>query len=85
MAAYKKTPAQIMGGIIEAAMSAEGINGLALAKRMKLSKSVVYDDLKDPDRIPQHRLWLYLTVLGVDCQQVLAPVAHAIADQMIIR
>lgn len=78
-----KTPARIMWAIIAAEMQLQCITQKALAKRIGKSESLVSDDARDPDRIPQWRLWLYFAVLGIDAETVLRPVLDAHKENML--
>lgn len=81
----KKTPAQILASMIEAAMAIQKVNGQELARRVRTSANTVYSDLNDPDRIPQNRLWLYFTVLDIDCTDTLQAVADRFSATIIQR
>jgi hypothetical protein len=81
----KKTPSQIMGGMISATMSFKGISAAECARGMGLSTGTVYKDIADPERIPQDRLWRYFIFLGVPIQDALEKIANSVATMMIQR
>ena len=72
-----RTPARLLWGMIEAERHAQSLTQGALAKLAGCSAHTASLDAKDPERIPQARLWLYFAALGIDAQTVLAPVAQA--------
>jgi hypothetical protein len=78
----KKTPSQVTAGIIRAAMSAESMTIDQLAKLAKVCKRTVSADLIDPERIPQGRLWLYFTALGIPIDGALQNTAAAFAQSL---
>ena len=55
----------------------------ALAQRIGKSESLVSDDARDPDRIPQWRLWLYFAAVGIDAGEVLRPILDAHRENML--
>lgn len=81
----KKTPSQIIAGIIKAAMNFEGLNPHDLAKQMHVHVNTVYGDMRDPDRIPQNRLWLYFTVLGIPVEESLEAIASSFTAKIVAR
>ena len=81
----KRTPSQITAQIIRAAMSKDGTTPQSLAKQMQVHVNTVYQDMRDPDRIPQNRLWMYFTVLGVSVDDALAQIANAFTKTLIER
>ena len=85
MSRPKRTPSQITAGIIRAAMSKDGTTPQSLAKQMQVHVNTVYSDLRDPDRIPQNRLWLYFTVLGVPIEDALEKIAKEFAFSLVRR
>lgn len=85
MSRPKRTPSQITAGIIRAAMSKDETTPHSLAKQMKVHPNTVYSDMKDPDRIPQDRLWMYFTVLGVSVDDALAQIANAFTKSLLER
>ncbi len=78
----KKTPSQITVGIIRAAMGNADISVPELAKRMFVHANTVYADLRDPERIPQNRLWMYFTVLGVPVDDALKRIADSFSQTL---
>lgn len=78
----KKTPSQIIGSLIQAAMSVNGVTVPRLAGMMKTHPNTIRADLHDPDRIPQSRVWLYFTVLGIPVQDALQSVAERFAQSI---
>ena len=85
MSRPKRTPSQITAGIIRAAMSKDGMTQQSLAKRMKVHVNTVNHDMKDPDRIPQDRLWMYFTVLGVSVDDALQRIADSFSAMLVQR
>ena len=81
----KKTPSQITAGIIRAAMSKDGTTPQSIAKQMQVHVNTVYSDLRDPDRIPQNRLWLYFTVLGIPVDDALQRIADSFSAMLVQR
>ena len=81
----EKSPSAITCGIIKAAMGAADMNAEKLAKRMNVHINTVYRDLKEPERIPQDRLWLYFTVLGVPVNESLQSIANQFALSIVQR
>lgn len=81
----KKTPSQITAGIIQAAMSSCEMKPQDVAKRMQIHVNTVRNDMRDPDRIPQNRLWLYFTVLGVPIEDALEKIAKEFAFSLVRR
>lgn len=77
-----KTPSQITVDLIQAAMSIGGLSAKALACKAKVHPNTVYMDLRDPDRIPQNRLWLYFTVLDIPVQDALNRIAESFAHSI---
>lgn len=80
-----KTPSRIMAGMIEQALRVTGTKKSELAAAVKCSPNTVTNDLRDPERIPQGRMWLYFTALDIPVETVLQNVAYSIADKMIHR
>ena len=80
-----KTPSQVMMNLIQAAMSVSGLSVNGLAGRMQVHPNTVRNDIRDPDKIPQSRLWLYFAVLGIPIQDSLNTIAenfaHSIAQR----
>lgn len=85
MSRPKRTPSQITAQIIRAAMSKDGTTPQSLAKQMQVHVNTVYQDMRDPDRIPQNRLWMYFTVLGVSVDDALARIADAFTKSLLER
>lgn len=79
---YLKTPSRIMADIIMGAMSMRGETRYTLAKKMHLHHNTVYLDLKDPERIPQDRLWLYFTVLEIPVGDYLQAAGKSYLDEL---
>jgi len=77
-----KSPSQITCRIIHAGMSAEGMSVHELAKRTGVHHNTVYTDLKQPEKIPQDRLWLYFTILNVPVENALARIAAEFAEML---
>ena len=80
-----KSPSAITCRIIKAAMGAADMNAEKLAKRMNVHINTVYRDLKEPERIPQDRLWLYFTALGVPVNESLQTIANQFAFSIVQR
>lgn len=76
-----RTPARIMADLVECALIVSGETKTSLAKKMKVSLNTVVADLKDPERIPQGRLWLYFALLGAPMDEALNAVAHRFAEK----
>ena len=81
----KQTPSQITCKLIQAALSASGMGVAELARRVQVNVNTVRNDLHDPDRIPQNRLWLYFTVLGVPIEDALEKIAKEFAFSLVRR
>ena len=84
-AKHNKTPAQIMANLIACAMTVQGETQKSLAKKARVHPNTVCSDLRDPERIPQHRLWLYFTVLDVPVDECLNAVAVKFAESAVKR
>lgn len=74
-----RTPSRIMADMIECAMLCQSETRQSIAKKMGISINTVCADLKEPERIPQSRLWMYFTVLGAPMQSALESVAKEFA------
>lgn len=85
MRKHYRTPSRIMADMIEAALKVSGTNRAELAKLARCSPNTLTADLKDPERIPQGRLWLYLTALSIPVEDVLRGIAYSVADKAIER
>ena len=81
----RQTPSQITCKIIQAALSSSGMSVAELAKRVQVHTNTDRNDLHDPDRIPQNRLWLYFTVLGVPIEDALEKIAKEFAFSLVRR
>lgn len=76
-----KTPARLVWQMISAEMTRQKLTQQDLARLARCSKNTVSMDSKEPERIPMSRVWTYFAVLGIDCAEVLKPIAHRIADE----
>lgn len=85
MAKHKKTPAEIIGTIISAAMGAQSVTADRLAVTAGVHRNTVYRDLKDPDGMTMQRVWLYFTVLGVPVDEGLQSFADSFARSLTVR
>ena len=81
----RQPPSQITCKIIQAALSSSGMSVAELAKRVQVHTNTVRNDMRDPDRIPQNRLWLYFTVLGVPIEDALEKIAKEFAFSLVRR
>ena len=81
----RQTPSQITCKLIQAALSASGMGVAELARRVQVHVNTVRNDFRDPDRIPQNRLWLYFTVLGVPIEDALEKIAKEFAFSLVRR
>lgn len=81
----RRTPARIMADLLECAMKVQGETKQSLAAKLRLSKTTVYDDFKEPERIPQNRLWLYFTALDAPMDETLLAVAERFAQSAVRR
>ena len=81
----RKTPSQITAGIIKAAMAHSDNTPQTLAKQMQVHVNTVYSDMRDPDRIPQNRLWMYFTILGVPVDDALKRIADSFSQMLVNR
>ena len=81
----KRTPAEIIGNIITAAMGAQGLNADELAVRAKVHRNTVYRDLKDPDRMQASRMWLYFVALDIPVEEALQAFADSFARSLVTR
>lgn len=80
-----RTPARIMADLIECALIVSGQTKTKLAKMANVSLNTVCNDLKDPERIPQGRLWLYFAALGAPMDDALKAVAETFAISAVKR
>ena len=85
MAKRKKTPAEIVAGIINAAMGANKMDAVQLAETVGIHQNTVRKDLKDPDGMPMQRMWLYFTALSVPVDEGLEAFADSFARSLISR
>ena len=85
MAKRKKTPAEIVKAIISAAMGAEDMDSKTLAKLSGVHPNTVYKDMRDPDGMPMHRMWLYFTALSVPVDEGLQAFADSFARSLTMR
>ena len=81
----KRTPAECIGMVINAAMGAKGITEDSLAAAAGVHKNTLRSDLKDPDRIPMKRVWLYFTALDVPVDEALSAFADSFARSLVTR
>lgn len=81
----RQTPSQITCKLIQAALSASGMSVAELAKRVQVHTNTVRNDMRDPDRIPQSRLWMYFVVLGVPIEDALEKIAKEFAFSLVRR
>ena len=81
----KKTPSQVVGNLLQAVMKVKDVTVPDLAKQAHVHQNTLYLDLRDPDRIPQDRLWLYFTLLGVPVQTALERLASEVVTAMCMR
>lgn len=79
MAKKKRTPSEIVGTIIGAAMGANGITAEKLADMVNIHRNTVSRDLKDPDRMQAGRMWLYFLALGIPIEEGLTVFANSFA------
>ena len=75
----RRTPSDIVGRILHAAMAAGGISADDIAKLASVHKNTVLSDLREPDKMPLHRMWLYFLALGVPIDEALQAFADAFA------
>lgn len=80
-----RTPSQVMWSMIKAEMVVQGVTQRELAKRVHCCNDTICLDAKEPERIPQQRLWLYFAALGMDCMDVLRAVAADHAERLTVR
>lgn len=83
--AKTRTPARIMADLIECALIVSGETKTGLAKLSGVCLNTVCNDLKDPERIPQGRLWLYFAALGAPMDEALKAVAETFAISAVKR
>ena len=76
-----RTPARIMADLLECALIVSGQTKTGLAKLSGVCLNTVCSDLKDPERIPQGRLWLYFAALGAPMDDALKAVAEKVAEK----
>lgn len=81
----KRTPSSIIWDLIAAEMRRQNMTQGELAKRAHVSPCTVTTDGQDPGKIPQHRVWMYFAILGLDPAIVLRPLAIEHAENMIRR
>lgn len=81
----ERTPARMVWQMISAEMARQKMTQEGLAKLAGCSRNTVSLDSKDPERIPMCRVWTYFAALGIDCTEVLKPIAHEIAEAAIKR
>ena len=85
MANYRKTPAQIVAGIICAAMGAQGMSSCQLAAAVGIHRNTIKKDLSEPGGMPIDRMWLYFTALGVPIDEGLQTFADSFSRSLISR
>lgn len=85
MAQRQKTPAQIVAGIICAAMGAQGMSSCQLADAVGIHRNTILKDLKEPGCMPIDRMWLYFTALGVPIDEGLQAFADSFARSLVAR
>lgn len=76
-----RTPARIIWQMISSEMTRQKLTQQDLARLARVCKNTVSMDSKEPERIPMSRVWTYFAVLGIDCAEVLKPIAHQIAEE----
>lgn len=81
----KRTPAECVGCIISAAMGANDVTVPDLAKMANVHENTVRLDMKDPDRMPMYRVWIYFTALGVPIDDGLQAFADSFSRSLIER
>lgn len=81
----QRTPARIMADLIRCAMIVSGETQRSLAKKLNVHENTVSLDMKEPERIPQDRLWLYFAVLGAPMDDALEAVADTFAASVVKR
>ena len=79
---HLRTPSRIMADIIIGAMSMRGETRYTLAKKINVHQNTIYLDLKDPERIPQDRLWLYFNVLEIPVEDYLQAAGKSYLDEL---
>ena len=83
--ARKKTPAECIGAIIKAAMSASDISAEKLADAANVHANTVRKDLRDPDGMTMQRMWIYFLALDVPVNEGLAAFAESFARSLVER
>lgn len=79
----RRTPAEIVGTIISAAMGATGVSQDRLAETAHVHVNTVRSDLKDPDKMTMHRMWLYFVALNVPIDDGLKAFADSFSRSLI--
>ena len=83
-ATLANTPPRIIWGLIAAEMSAHDIDAKQLAKLASVHYNTVYSDAREPEKMTLARMSVYFAALGIDPQIMLRPIAHSIAERMIV-
>ena len=81
----KKTPAECIGSIINAAMGAKSMTADKLANACGVHYNTVRKDLKDPDSMPLWRMWLYFVALQIPIDEGLNTFADSFARSLVVR
>ena len=77
------TMARVLWSIVESSMQWQHVTKGELAARSGVCRDTVTADAKEPERIPLARIAIYFKALGIDPAEVLRPLAHACAEQML--
>ena len=85
MARARRTPAQVIGAVIGAAMGARGVTASQLAEMTNTHRNTVYSDLREPDGMPLWRMQLYFIALEIPIDETLQAFADAFSRSLIIR
>ena len=78
-----RTPSRILADMVIAVMKVQGKGRQELADAANVHINTVYSDLREPERIPQARLWLYFTVLNIPVDRALECIAESVAKSMV--
>lgn len=85
MARARRTPAQVIGAVIGAAMGARGVTASQLSVMTNTHRNTVYSDLREPEGMPLWRMQLYFIALEIPIEETLQAFADAFSRSLIIR
>ena len=78
-----RTPAEKVGGIIEACMSCRHVSAADLGKAVGVCANTVYRDLREPEGITIDRMFRYFLALEVPIDEAMTEYAEAVCRMMV--